>query len=166
MIKVAISRCLLGESVRYDATHRKLPNLSTILNDNEFTIIPFCPEMAIGMGVPRAPIQLVQINTQIRAIGVNNPEVDVTDKLLSYAESFATAHPDLKAVINKKGSPSCGYLSTKCYQNNILISESASGVFLSYLKHTCQDLATLDELGCAEEGVLEEFLNTLHKKAR
>jgi len=43
-IRVGISSCLLGEEVRYDGGHQK---------------VPVCPEMEVGMGVPREPVRLV-----------------------------------------------------------------------------------------------------------
>lgn len=57
-IKIAVSSCLLGEAVRYDGTDNHIEYITQQLA-KEYTLISLCPEMAMGMGVPRPPIQLV-----------------------------------------------------------------------------------------------------------
>ena len=66
--KVGISRCLLGAEVRYDGTgakssipHAKLTGL--------FDYVDVCPEVAIGMPVPRKPIRIVRDVDVIKVVG-------------------------------------------------------------------------------------------------
>src|ERR1700693_3585812 len=54
--RVGISRCLLGDEVRYDGTHRR--SASVIALGPHVEWISVCPEVEVGMGVPREPIQL------------------------------------------------------------------------------------------------------------
>ncbi|MDH5661345.1 MAG: DUF523 domain-containing protein, partial [Gammaproteobacteria bacterium] len=56
--KIAVSSCLLGEAVRYDGTDKHVEYITQKLA-HEYTLISLCPEMAVGMGVPRPPIHLV-----------------------------------------------------------------------------------------------------------
>ena len=55
--RVGISRCLLGDDVRYDATNRRSRAVEEMAAHVEW--VPVCPEVEVGMGVPREPIQLV-----------------------------------------------------------------------------------------------------------
>ena len=56
--KIAISACLMGLDVRYNGGHKESRLCSRTLTDY-FDFIPVCPEVAIGLGIPRQPIRLV-----------------------------------------------------------------------------------------------------------
>ena len=56
-IRLGVSACLLGEPVRYDGNHRQEDLVSKGLA-RVFELVPVCPEMAIGLGVPRDPLHL------------------------------------------------------------------------------------------------------------
>ena len=51
-IKVGISSCLLGEKVRWDGNHKQH---AVVINQlgRIFEWVPTCPEVEIGMGIPR-----------------------------------------------------------------------------------------------------------------
>src|SRR5690554_1135260 len=66
-MKVGISSCLLGEEVRYNGGH-KLSRLCSDELSRYFEYVPLCPEVGIGMGVPRKPIRLVGDPDQPRAV--------------------------------------------------------------------------------------------------
>ena len=163
--KIAVSQCLTGENVRYDGSSKFSYDVSNLISDNRFNIVPFCPEVGIGMGVPRLPIQLDFVNKAIRARRVNNPAEDFTVALKIYAKNFLNEHEDLLAVINKKGSPSCGYLSTKLYESNQLIKTNATGIFLAEIKKLKQELYIIDEEELENEEKREYFLESIIKKA-
>ncbi|MEQ1739416.1 MAG: DUF523 and DUF1722 domain-containing protein [Methyloglobulus sp.] len=116
-IPVGISSCLLGQAVRYDGGHKLDSYIAGTLAEY-FDFKPFCPEVAIGMGIPRPAIQLVKINSEISCLGVKNPDVDVTAQLRDYAHQQKAAHDDLCGYILKKDSPSCGMERVKVYINS------------------------------------------------
>ena len=164
MIKIAVSQCLLGEKVRYDGSDCLCDLIEPLVNEN-ISLIPFCPEVAIGMGIPRAPIQLDLVGSTIKARRVNNPAEDFTDALIVYANAFVKKYPDLFAVINKKGSPSCGFHSTKLYIENELQHSHASGIFLRELTNLLPDLITIDEDELALLEKQQNFLEAINKKS-
>jgi len=57
--RIGISRCLLGEDVRYDGSNKLSSAVAHLTPFVEW--IPVCPEVEVGMGVPREPIQLVRL---------------------------------------------------------------------------------------------------------
>ncbi|ESS68463.1 hypothetical protein MGMO_146c00020 [Methyloglobulus morosus KoM1] len=116
-IPIGISSCLLGQPVRYDGGH-KLDSYITGTLAQYFDLIPFCPEVAIGMGTPRPTIQLVKTGDGIRSLGVKNADMDVTESLQGYADRQKQAHGSLCGYILKKDSPSCGMERVKVYSNN------------------------------------------------
>ena len=83
-IKIGVSSCLLGENVRFDSGHKKNQYLVNVLS-NYFDFLPFCPEVAIGLGIPREPIRLINDNEVIECVGTKNNHFNVTSKLVSIA---------------------------------------------------------------------------------
>lgn len=65
-IKVGISACLLGQEVRFDGGHKRSSFCERDLGAH-FEYHPVCPEMAIGLGAPRAAIRLVKRHGEVRA---------------------------------------------------------------------------------------------------
>ena len=114
-------------------------------------MVPFCPEVAIGMGTPRPPIQLDLLGTEIRARRVGDVTKDYTDALKQYACKFLAANPELVAVINKRASPSCGHQSTKLYEYNMLIKNDATGIFINELIRLKPGLLIIDEVAFMDE---------------
>ena len=110
-IQVAISACLLGHQVRYDA--KILPKLDQSLlaqqlhlQPEQLILIPFCPEVGIGLSVPRAKIQAIRNKEQqIRVLGVVDHTLDVTERLESYAHDFIEKYPEISTFVVKSKSP-------------------------------------------------------------
>lgn len=107
MIRLGISSCLLGNNVRYDGLHKRDSFIAdTLARYVEF--VPLCPEVAIGMGVPRPPIQLVGDATAPRARGVADETLDVTQALSACGQRMARELGDISGYVFKSRSPSCG----------------------------------------------------------
>ena len=108
--RVGISRCLLGDPVRYDGGHKHQPSLIETLGA-EVEWVPVCPELEVGMGVPREPIQLVRPGdgSRVRLVGVNSG-TDWTDRMQAWASEkiAALAALGLAGFVLKSRSPSCG----------------------------------------------------------
>ena len=116
-IKIAVSSCLLGEAVRYDGTDKHIDYITQQLATN-YNLISICPEMAVGMGVPRPPIHLVNDGSGIQVVGIENPEKDMTIPLTEYGYKVVEEHPDICGYIFKKNSPSCGIKNVKVLNEN------------------------------------------------
>ncbi|RLK50176.1 uncharacterized protein YbgA (DUF1722 family) [Alkalispirillum mobile] len=113
-IPVGISSCLLGEPVRYDRGHKRSSFITDILAEY-FDFRPACPEVAIGLGVPRPPIRLSGDPDNPRAVGVSDPDKDVTEPLRAYGEQMAGELDYISGYIFKSKSPSCGLFRVKVY---------------------------------------------------
>ena len=113
-IPIGISSCLLGEPVRFDGGHKRDAYiLGTLAQYFEFHA--FCPEVAIGLGVPRPTLQLIKTGSGVRCVGSRNPGQDVTDRLQAYAEQEKSVQAPLCGYIFKKDSPSCGMERVKVF---------------------------------------------------
>lgn len=113
-IRIGISSCLLGEQVRYDGGHKR----DRFITDEPspfVEFVPICPEVAIGLGVPRQPIRLVADAGGCRAVGIHDSGLDVTDDLIRFARETSCALHKLSGYIFKSNSPSCGTEHVKLY---------------------------------------------------
>src|SRR5215469_14610332 len=86
-IKIGVSSCLLGATVRFDGGHKRSDFLvDTLGSFVEF--VPVCPEVEVGLGVPRETLRLVRDSNTAHAtrLVTNKTGIDHTDKMNSYAE--------------------------------------------------------------------------------
>lgn len=115
-IPIGISSCLLGEKVRFDGGHKNSAYITKTLSDY-FDFHPFCPEVSIGLGIPRETIRLVTLEPDgpIHCVGTKNTELDVTQKLKACANQQFHWLENLSGYIFKKDSPSCGMERVKVY---------------------------------------------------
>ena len=86
---LGVISCLLGMNVRYDGSNKQHTFISSVLNKH-FDLFPVCPEVAIGMGVLRASIQLRILDGELHAVGVNNQTQDVTTALQASGQQQVT----------------------------------------------------------------------------
>lgn len=110
-IPVAISQCLLGDPVRFDGGHKHNSYITEVLGVF-LALRPVCPEVAIGLGVPRKPIRLVANVKETRVRGVADARMDVTAELAAQAE-VVCASGDICGHIFMQNSPSCGVFGVK-----------------------------------------------------
>src|SRR5476651_2051507 len=115
--KIAISACLMGAEVRFNGGHKESRLCSRTLSDY-FDFVPVCPEVAIGLGIPREPIRLVGDPEHPEAVGTIHHEINVTQPLAEYGEKMAVELGDICGYIFMQKSPSCGLLRVKVYHAN------------------------------------------------
>lgn len=127
-IRIGISSCLLGQQVRFDGNHKQDHYITGTLGDC-FEFVPVCPEVGIGMGVPRPTIRLVGTPDNPRAVGVKNTDLDVTEKLIGYGEHMAGKLTRLSGYIFKSKSPSCGMERVKLYDAKGMGSKQGVGLY-------------------------------------
>ncbi|WP_373089204.1 YbgA family protein [Zhongshania sp.] len=106
-IRIGISACLLGEPVRYDGGHKRLPFADEELR-RHFEFINICPEQAIGMGVPRPTIRLVGDPATPQLIGSSDSSLNVTDAMQTFAKDTVPTLTEISGYILCAKSPSCG----------------------------------------------------------
>jgi uncharacterized protein YbgA (DUF1722 family)/uncharacterized protein YbbK (DUF523 family) len=116
-IRVGISSCLLGEEVRYDGGHQKDPYITGVLA-RHFTWVPVCPEMEVGLGVPREPIRLVGDPGAPRLLGVTSG-ADHTLRMNDFARRRVQelGRRALSGYVLKRASPSCGMERVKLHRD-------------------------------------------------
>lgn len=146
-IRVGISSCLLGWEVRYDGGHKRDAYINGTLA-RYFEFVPVCPEVGIGLGVPREPIRLVRQEDGIHVLGTRDPSKDVTEALASYGRRMASELADLSGYIFKRASPSCGMARVKVYTPEGRPAGQSGGVYAR------EFMRSHPLLPCEEEGRL------------
>jgi uncharacterized protein YbbK (DUF523 family) len=112
---VGVSACLLGQAVRHDGGHKLNAFVVEDLAEH-VELVPVCPEVEIGLGVPREPIRLESAGGS--GGGASGPprlvtietRRDLTERMRAYAELrvAALASLGLAGYVTKSKSPSCG----------------------------------------------------------
>lgn len=157
-IPIGVSQCLLGDQVRFDGTHKLNTYLTEVLGEY-FDYRPFCPEMAIGLGVPRKPIRIVSTGNNDLIRGVYNPELDVTQALMQEADQVATKHGDICGYLFTQRSPSCGVFGVKRYDvDGNLLDKKGRGAFAGRLIQLMPLLPVEESDRLADPAIRDNFL--------
>lgn len=150
-LHIGISACLIGEKVRFDASN-KPSNFCIKELGQHVTYKSFCPEVAVGLPIPRPTIR--QIKTD-NIISIARPDGtgDVTEALSVYGKKVASMTKHLSGYVFCAKSPSCGMERVKVYspEGNALASDSI-GAFAKEI------MLANPSLPCEENGRLNDPL--------
>lgn len=155
---IGISSCLLGERVRFDSGHKNHSYITETLSDY-FEFRPFCPEVAIGLGIPREPIRLVvkEPGGAVHCVGTKNPDKDVTEPLKSIAREQFEWIAGLDGYIFKKDSPSCGMERVKVY-SKAMPERNGVGIYTAEILQAFPHLPLEEEGRLGDAGLRENFI--------
>lgn len=153
--RLGISRCLLGEEVRYDGGHKRDVFLTDVLAPF-VEWVSVCPEVEAGLGTPREAMHLAGTPDAPRLLTIYT-HVDHTSRLKAFSQrriqELLTC--DLDGYIFKKNSPSCGVHRVKLYTNNGQPSKQGTGIFAGLFQQTFP-LLPVEEEGRLNDAVLRE----------
>jgi uncharacterized protein YbbK (DUF523 family) len=138
--------------VRYDGGHKRDLYITDALGE-WFEWVPVCPELDIGLGVPRPTIQLEIGDPEPQLIEPISGEV-LTERMESYARDKVDQlrKAGLDGFIFKEASPSCGVEGVKVFGQNEQPEQNGTGVFARVLNRLWPGLPV------AEEGWLRDDL--------
>lgn len=158
--RLGISACLLGHEVRWNGEHRLEGGLVDLLGPR-VEWVPVCPELEVGMGVPREPVRLVGDPRAPRLVGERSG-ADHTDAMLRFAEAKVRelAALGLAGYVTKRDSPSCGPAGVRVYPPGAAGPPAAVGVgmFVRVLAARMPDLPVEDEVRLRDPAVRVAFL--------
>lgn len=151
---IGISACLIGEKVRFDASN-KPSNFCINELGNHVTYKSFCPEVAVGLPIPRPTIRQIKKDD---VITVSRPDGtgDVTEALSQYGKKVASMTNNLSGYVFCAKSPSCGMERVKVYspEGNALPSHGI-GAFAKEIM-TANPLLPCEENGRLNDPILRE----------
>jgi len=157
-IKIGISSCLLGETVRYDGGHRKDAYVTGALS-RHVTWVSVCPEMELGLGAPRETLRLVGRADAPRLVA-NDSGIDLTEAMDTYARARVGAldAEGLSGYILKRASPSCGMEHVKVYSEAGMPPRSGRGLFAQRLMETYPLLPVEEEGRLSDARLRDNFI--------
>jgi len=159
--KLVVSKCLGFENCRYNG--QTIPDKFIEKLSNFADIITVCPEVEIGLGIPRQPVRLGRENDTIRMFQPAT-ELDVTDKMLNFSQEFFSQLSNIDGFIMKNRSPSCGINDVKIYHNldKLASSNRGQGFFGGKISHYFPNAAIEDEGRLKSLQIREHFLTKLY----
>ena len=128
-IRLGVSTCLLGENVRYDGGH-KLDRFLVNTLGQYVQWVPVCPEVEIGLSIPRESLRLVGDPEAPRLVAPKSGR-DYTERMQAWARHRldGLAAIGLHGFVFKKDSPSSGLFRVRVYDENGMPRRVGTGIF-------------------------------------
>ena len=158
-IKIGVSSCLIGEKVRWNGDHKQNHFVREVLA-KYFEYVSVCPEMEVGMGVPRETVALYGNLEKSRMIS-KKTQTDWTRPMKNYIKDRlkSLTHDDLCGYIFKSKSPSCGLGRIPVYSefgsNKV---RHGSGMFAQAFTKAFPIVPTEDEGRLNDPRIRENFI--------
>ena len=161
---VVLSRCLGVEACRYNGKMIREDFIHQLSSYVKFR--PVCPELEIGLGVPRDPIQIMAGDGG-RTLVQPATGRDLTQSMTTFSQAFLKRLNDVDGFILKSRSPSCGIRDTRIHDTDqVTVLERGAGVFAAAVLERFPDAAVEDEKRLRNRIRREHFLTRLFALAR
>jgi uncharacterized protein YbbK (DUF523 family) len=157
-LRIGISQCLLGEQVRHDGGHKRDGFLLEALG-RQVEWVPVCPEVELGLGTPREPMQLVGDRQAPRLITINTG-VDHTDAMNRFAQQRVRELEalDLSGYIFKADSPSCGTGGVSLFSSQGVETQDGVGLFARAFMEHFPEMPLEEESSLHDPQAVKNFL--------
>jgi uncharacterized protein YbgA (DUF1722 family)/uncharacterized protein YbbK (DUF523 family) len=164
--QIGVSACLARQPVRFDGCFIANPFVNNECSEF-FDLHTICPEVEMGLGIPRPVIQLRDFDGEIRLVFSKNPENDITNEMREYSERKLDALPPLDGYIFKKDSPSCGVFGVAVKNDKSgMRKRNGIGIFAQAFKERFPEIPTEDEGRLNDKGIRENFLERVYAHYR
>jgi uncharacterized protein YbgA (DUF1722 family)/uncharacterized protein YbbK (DUF523 family) len=166
--KVIISKCLEHGYCRYDGSQISSPFVRRIRDYVD--LIPVCPEVEIGLSIPREAIRVIKKDDGYQLI-YSLTGHEVTEDMVTFTQGFINqVHEDrIHGFILKGRSPSCGIKDVKVYKTfgkSSALPEKVSGFFGGEIVQAFEGLAIEDEGRLLNYNIRDHFLTKLYTLMR
>ncbi len=165
-IKLGISSCLLGNSVRYDGGHKLdrflLGTLSPLVE-----WVPVCPEVECGLPVPREAMQLVGGRESVRLVAIESG-IDQTETLMRWVRA-KLEDPEVRSLcgfVFKARSPSCGVHDAAIIMPGAGGAVQGPGLFARAVLRQYAGLPIEDEERLRDQAVRKAFIDAISARHR
>jgi uncharacterized protein YbbK (DUF523 family) len=157
--RIGVSACLLGQSVRWDAGHKRDACLVEVLGRRvEWVLV--CPEVEAGFPIPRETMQLVRTKGRGIRLKTTKTERDMTGRMTRYVKKRVEelARARLSGYVLKKDSPSCGMERVKVFAEAGRAARTGRGLFAVALMARLPGLPVEEGERLSDSRVRENFI--------
>ena len=162
--RVMISRCIEFEPVRYDGSIIPSKEVARLKSYIEF--LPVCPEVEIGLGIPRETIRIVRTDREDHLIQPSTGR-DVTKEMQTFCTEFLDGIPPVDGFILKNRSPTSGINGVRIYPSAKPSAPIAHGpgFFGGEVLKRYPDYPIEDEGRLRNHRILDHFLTRIYTLA-
>ena len=157
---VVISRCIDFDACRYNGQVIRASLREEL--EPHIELRPICPELEIGLGVPRDPVRLVRAPRGARMLQPATGR-DLTDSMERFSGEFLGGVPDADGFILKSRSPSCAVRNAKRFHSEAEDAgyDSGPGLFAARVLERFPHAAVEDEGRLNDLRLRDHFLTKL-----
>ncbi|KGQ21847.1 YbgA family protein [Thermus filiformis] len=162
--RVVVSACLGFAPVRYSG--ELIPDRVVRALAEHVEFVPVCPEVAIGLGVPRPTVRLVRGKDGVRMVQPRTGE-DLTERMEGFSRGFLQGLGRVEGFLLKNRSPSCALKDAKVYAGlEGGVVERGPGLFARAVEEAFPLLPKEDEGRLSSARVRAHFFTRLFALAR
>lgn len=174
--RLVVSKCLELAACRYNGATIRAPLVRCL--EPFVELVPICPEVEIGLGVPRDPVRLVSSGgggpLARREVRMVQPKTgrDLTAAMSEFSDEFLSRVEPVEGFLLKSRSPSCGIKDTKVYtdaeepMHSSKVGAKDAGLFARAVLERFGDRAVEDEGRLTNFRLRHHFLTKLFTLAR
>ncbi len=162
---VVTSKCFEFDACRYNG--QMIPNNFVQKLEPFVDFRPICPEVEIGLGIPRDPVRIVSKKGRRKLVQPSSGR-DLTGLMNSFADTFIDTLKEVDGFILKSRSPSCGIKDAKEFSDaeNESATGKGPGLFAGKVLEKFPGLPVEDEGRLRNFRIREHFLTRLYTHAR
>lgn len=155
--RVVISRCIDFDACRYNGQVIRASVRDELEPHVDF--VPICPELEIGLGVPRDPVRLRRKDGTVHMVQPATGR-DLTARMESFSRNFLGGLGEVDAFILKARSPSCGVRNAKVFHDDAegASFDSGPGLFAARVLERFPQAAVEDEARLNDLRLRHHFL--------
>ncbi len=164
--RLVVSRCLGFDACRWNGV--TIPSELMELIRPHAEIITVCPELKIGLGVPRNPIRIIGVKEEERKLYQPETRRYFTQDMRDFTQKFLKDLPEIDGFVLKSRSPSCGIKDVKIYprEGKVAVAALDKGFFGGSVLSAFPRSAIEDEARLSNFRIREHFLTKLFCIAR
>jgi uncharacterized protein YbgA (DUF1722 family)/uncharacterized protein YbbK (DUF523 family) len=157
---IIVSKCLTFAACRYNGLMINSETVEVLKKHVDF--IPVCPEVEIGLGIPRQPIRITKEKDTVRLVQPS-AGLDVTKIMHDFSRKYLDGIKESDGFLLKSRSPSCGVKDVKFYagpEQNVPLGK-AQGFFGKAVLERFPEAAIEDEARLENFSIREHFFTKL-----
>lgn len=157
---VVVSKCLGFAHCRWNGLTIQAPAVEQLKKEVDFLTV--CPEVEIGLGVPRDPIRIIRQNGNTMLVQPATGR-DFTQLMNDFVGSYLSGLEVVDGFILKEKSPSCGTRRVKIYPGpgKVPVAAQGAGFFGGAVLEKFAHLPIEDEGRLNNFKIREHFLTRL-----